>query len=277
MRTVELVPGIHSSALGFGCASILGSVDERTAKRALDCAIDYGVNHLDLARSYGYGEAENFVGKLLKGRRNQFVIASKFGIQANWKASLLKPIKPLVRVIRSKNKRNKSEGLISGTISNASNRFHDRLPCRRTVMRNSLEQSLQALKTDHLEYLFIHEPLERLIYIDELIETAQLLKEEGKIRAWGLAFMNKQKPIHESYLCHFDVLQFDNPSNKLQYDALVNQRSFSPNIIFSAMSGGDSYLKPLDKLRQIVSDFPNSVILCSMFNEEHIKANATTV
>ena len=42
MRTVELVPGIKSSALGFGCAPILGAVDGAVARRALAVALDEG-------------------------------------------------------------------------------------------------------------------------------------------------------------------------------------------------------------------------------------------
>ena len=57
MKKVELVKGIQSSVLGFGCAPILGSVGAKTATRAIDCAIDCGITHFDLARSYGYGEA----------------------------------------------------------------------------------------------------------------------------------------------------------------------------------------------------------------------------
>ncbi len=97
MRTVELVRGIKSSVVGFGCAPILGSVDGKKAKRAIHLALDNGINHFDLARSYGYGEAEKFVGKLLKGKRNEVVLASKFGIRANWKATLLRPVKPILR------------------------------------------------------------------------------------------------------------------------------------------------------------------------------------
>ena len=64
MRTVELIKGIHSSELGFGCAPIQGAVDSKSAKYAPDYAIDHGINHLDLARSYGYGDAEGLVGKI---------------------------------------------------------------------------------------------------------------------------------------------------------------------------------------------------------------------
>src|SRR3990170_3473308 len=105
MRTIELVKGIHSSVLGFGCAPILGSVDSKKAQRSLDFALACGINHLDLARSYGYGEAEHFVGTVIKNRRDKLVLASKFGIVANWKAKLLRPIKPIVRLLKENAKK----------------------------------------------------------------------------------------------------------------------------------------------------------------------------
>jgi len=63
------VKGINSSVLGFGCAPILGSKNYKISKKAIELAMENGINHFDLARSYGYGEAENFVGKLIKGKR----------------------------------------------------------------------------------------------------------------------------------------------------------------------------------------------------------------
>lgn len=104
MKTVELVKGISSSVLGFGCAPIMGSVDAKSSKRALDFAFDNGINHLDLARSYGFGEAEEFVGRLIKNKREKMVIASKFGIKPNWKASVFKSVKPIARALRGKAK-----------------------------------------------------------------------------------------------------------------------------------------------------------------------------
>ena len=101
MRKVNIAPGVDSSVLGFGCAPILGAVGAKTAQRALGCALDEGINHFDVARSYGYGEAEAFLGKFFKGRRDEVVIASKFGIRATWKAGLLRPLKPAVRTLRA--------------------------------------------------------------------------------------------------------------------------------------------------------------------------------
>jgi len=275
MRTVELANNIYSSALGFGCAPILGSVDAKTADNALNIAYDSGVNHFDLARSYGYGEAEGFVGKFIKGKRDKVVVASKFGIKANWKAKLLSPVKPLIRSI--KKNRPKEVAPISvvedkkGTIAD---RFHDRIPLNGEQMRLSLEQSLKALKTDYVDYFFVHEPLHTLNEFEDLAATASALKSEGKIRAWGLAYMRSQEHEHEAYLNRFDVLQFDNSPGALGYDKVVAARGQMPNVIFSPLRGGSKEKSPAQKLQQLFKEFPKSVILCSMFSEKHIRDNA---
>jgi len=276
MRTVELTKGIHSSVLGFGCAPIMGSIDAKTAKYALDFAIDNGINHLDLARSYGFGEAEGFVGKLLKGKRHEIVLASKFGIKPNWKASVLKSIKPIIRIVRSRTKKNEPKPALPATtgVTNIAGGFLERIvPIRSKDMRSSLEKSLRELRSDYLDYFLVHEPLQMLTYFEELRETAERLKGEGKIRAWGIAYMQSQQHLHEQYINTFDLLQFNRPVELPDYNKLVLNRGMQSNIIFSPIRGGSDGMKPAEKLKTLLGDFPNSVILCSMFNLEHLKQN----
>lgn len=261
--------------LGFGCAPILGAVDGKKAKRAIDCAIDYGVNHFDLARSYGFGEAEKFVGRALKDKRHQVILASKFGIRANWKAKLFRPVKPVVRFIKSQIKLTDQGAPGNQPVDNskfkAASGLMERVPFRGENMRKSLEESLRALRTDYLDYFLIHEPMENLLYIDELCFNAGELKKEGKICGWGLAFMQNQTQFHQQYLDKFDVLQFDHSS--MQNDAFEKYKLLA-NVIFSPLRAGLPTQTPAQKLLSVFNKFPNSVILCSMFNENHIKANA---
>nr|WP_294901007.1 aldo/keto reductase [uncultured Pedobacter sp.] len=273
MRKVELTPGIASSVLGFGCAPILGSINKKTAQYALDFALDNGINHLDLARSYGYGDAEGFVGKAIKGRRENLVLASKFGIEANWKASFMKPLKPIVRELKNFIKKNKNQTLTVTNSKNVADRFLDRIvPLRGDLMRKSLEKSLRELNTDYVDYFFIHEPFHAVTYIDEINEMANRLKEEGKIRAFGIAYMQSQEGLHKDYLNSFDILQFDKPAEFEDYNQLVKRRGNERNIIFSPMKGGGD-ASANDKLKNLLSDFNNSIVLCSMFNLAHVKEN----
>lgn len=267
MRTVELIPGVKSSVLGFGCAPVLGAIDARKAQRAIECALDNGINHFDLARSYGYGEAERFVGKVVKTKRKDLVIATKFGIQPSWIAKALIPAKPFVRMLKGEPTKHTAPD------EKVSDMFLRRVPITGILMRNSLEKSLMELGTDYIDYLFIHEPADSLHNLHELEETARRLKQEGKIRAWGIAYMRDQENLHQRYLDSFDVLQFNNSPGSVGYEEVVLKRSLKPNILFSPLRSGDPTLSASEKLSTLFNDFPNSVVICSMFNEQHLKNN----
>lgn len=275
MKKVTLFEDMESSVIGFGCAPILGAVDSKTSKKAIVQAIENGVNHFDLARSYGYGEAERFVGKLIAPLRKELIISSKFGIKANVKSQLFRPIKPLVRkLVEIKKQKNKYESDDNKPVSNViSDMFHARIALNTVEMNKSLEESLKALKTDYLDYFFIHEPLDTIINIEELIMASEELKKSGKIRAFGIAYMQDKMGFHKHYLNKFDVLQFNNAPGMEGYKELVEARGNKPNIFFSPLKGGDRNLTAKDKLVKLHQDFSNSVILCSMFNPSHINAN----
>ena len=74
--------GIATSAIGFGCMSlsgIYGSSDDGEAVKLIHEALDRGITMLDSSDMYGWGHNEEVVGKAIKGRRAQVVLATKFG------------------------------------------------------------------------------------------------------------------------------------------------------------------------------------------------------
>lgn len=285
MRHVELVPGIGSSVIGFGCAPILGAVGWSEAERAISVALDVGINHFDLARSYGYGRAEGMVGRVLRGKRDQVVLATKFGIEASAAAYLLSPLKPIIRALRPRRspvspRENPPPSPASPPQNRMASLLHRRVSLDPATMRRSLETSLRALGTDRVEYLFVHAPTEHIAKVHELAETAELLKQQGKIRAWGLGFYFKDQPVHASYLQCFDVLQFNCSPGQTTYDGICAERAGKPNILFSPFNQRRETSEPASPtaiLKRLASDFPRSVILCSMFNEEHIRKNAAAL
>lgn len=271
MKRVELLPGITTSALGFGCAPILGSVGAEDSKRALAIALDEGVTHFDLARSYGYGSAERFVGGYIKDQRSRLTIATKFGIEARRSASILAPLKPMVRALRG----GKQVSGNSSAKAQVSGLFHRRLEITPELMRKSLEKSLREIGTDYIDMFFVHETFSSITRIDEVIALAETLKGEGKIRAFGLAYMWQQKPLHKEYASGVDIHQFDNSPGTESYAEIADSRGGLPNIFFSPLRGRVEGKTPAEILQQISGDFPKSVTLCSMFKSQHIKANAT--
>jgi aryl-alcohol dehydrogenase-like predicted oxidoreductase len=273
MRRIELAPDVKSSILGFSCAPILGAIGGKVADRAIALALDGGVNHFDIARSYGYGEAEEFLGKYLEGRREKVVIASKFGIRATWKAGLMRPLKPLVRAIRNRKPATPAPSAARITPPEPRNDpFYQRIPMTSRAMVGSLERSLRALRTDYLDVFSIHEPTGVLQNLEPLIETAEFLKKQGKIRVWGLVFDWSEAKAHRSFFDRFDILQFNNSPRAAHYHETLDLRRNVANILFSPFRNRQNQ-SPSDILNQLWADFPSSVVLCSMFTPEHITAN----
>ena len=74
------------SAVGLGCMSlsgVYGDADDAASEKLIHHALDIGVNHLDSSDMYGWGHNETVLGRALKGRRDQVVLASKFGQTQN--------------------------------------------------------------------------------------------------------------------------------------------------------------------------------------------------
>jgi aryl-alcohol dehydrogenase-like predicted oxidoreductase len=81
MRKMGLA-GVRVSAVGLGTNQFGRRVDETGAAAVLDKAVELGVNFIDTAEMYSDGLSEELIGKALKGRRHQFVIATKTGALA---------------------------------------------------------------------------------------------------------------------------------------------------------------------------------------------------
>ena len=78
--------GLDVSRIGLGAMTMAGTytsegaVDDAESIRTIHRALDLGVTHIDTAEIYGPFHSEEVVGRALKGRRDQVVIATKFGL-----------------------------------------------------------------------------------------------------------------------------------------------------------------------------------------------------
>jgi aryl-alcohol dehydrogenase-like predicted oxidoreductase len=148
--------GLEVSALGLGCmgmSAFYGSTDEPEALATIDRALELGVDFLDTAEMYGPHTNEQLVGKAIAGKRDSYVIATKFGI----------------RVERGED----------GSI----NRVRDGTP---ENLRRSVEGSLERLGTDRIDLYYQHR-IDPKVPIEETVGTLGELVAEGKILHVGLS------------------------------------------------------------------------------------------
>lgn len=125
-----------------------GKVEEKELIEAVHAALDNGVTIYDTADTYGLGQSERTLGKALKGRRQEVVIADKFGVRA---------------------------GNGPTFIDNSPKYLHE-----------ALELSLKNLGTDYIDLYQIHYR-DGKTPLPVVIDTLEQLKKEGKIRCYGLS------------------------------------------------------------------------------------------
>jgi len=151
MQTRQLGP-FTVNALGLGCMSMshaYGTPDPVESERTLASALDIGYNFLDTAALYGFGKNEELLGRVLKGRRHEFVLASKCGM--------------------FKGPDGKRE--INGT------------PAK---IREVAEGALQRLQTDVIDLYYLHRR-DFNVPVEDSIGEMKRLVEEGKIRTIGIS------------------------------------------------------------------------------------------
>src|SRR6476469_817075 len=140
--------GVQVSPLCLGTMMFgaWGNRDHDDSIRIIHRALDAGINFVDTADVYSAGESEEILGKALKGRRNEVVLATKF-----WG--------PM------------GEGPNRGGVS------------RRWIM-TEVEHSLKRLQTDHIDLYQMHRP-DPAVDIDETLGALTDLVQQGKIRYVG--------------------------------------------------------------------------------------------
>src|SRR5579863_8949045 len=144
--------GLHVSALGLGCLGMsqsYGAADERESIATVHRALDLGVTLFDTAEMYGPFKNEELLGRALKGRRTEAVIATKFG----W------------RIV---------EGKAAGTDS------------RPEHVQEVAEASLRRLGTEYIDLFYQHR-VDPQVPIEDTVGAMAGLVKAGKVRYLGLS------------------------------------------------------------------------------------------
>ncbi|NJP90482.1 aldo/keto reductase [Nonomuraea sp. FMUSA5-5] len=143
--------GLEVSALGLGCmgmSEFYGQGDENESIAVIHRALDLGMNFLDTADMYGRGANEELVGRAIKGRRDEVVLATKFGVKRDGD---------------------------SRTIENSPE-----------YIRAACDASLQRLGIDHIDLYYMHRRNPD-VPVEESVGAMAELVEQGKVRHLGLS------------------------------------------------------------------------------------------
>jgi aryl-alcohol dehydrogenase-like predicted oxidoreductase len=159
------------SRIGFGTASLHHSISQNNRIKLISYAASLGITHFDTSPYYGYGLAELDLGKFLTGKRNSFTVATKIGL---YPSRFYARDSFSVRII-------KSVGKIFPSVS------LPKINLQVDYAKASLISSLKRLKTDYVDFLFLHEPDPALIQSDEILRWVESEKNAGNMRAWGIA------------------------------------------------------------------------------------------
>ena len=84
------IGSLEVSLVGIGCNNFGGRIDDKATAAVVDAAIDAGITLFDTADVYGNGKSEEFLGKAVGKRRDQVVIATKYGAMAGAKPETVK-------------------------------------------------------------------------------------------------------------------------------------------------------------------------------------------
>jgi aryl-alcohol dehydrogenase-like predicted oxidoreductase len=253
---------MECSVIGLGTgrlASAAGGLSRAKASKLIGTAEDCGINLIDTADSYAQGECEKIIGAALKGKRGRFIIVTKAGYNFSAIGGGLRLIKPLAKRVFKYFKVGKT--LAGNVRSNVSRQNFDP-----DTIRNCIDASLQRLATDYLDVFLLHSPPVHVLANEELFDLLRHLKQEGKIRHFGVS--SPDPVVLEGAFRVFNLSVIQTPVNpaqtatrnlfsefqKVKIGIIANQIFLSGKLLDSAAQNGDDK-KDFEKSKTALSSF----------------------
>ena len=166
--------------LGFGCSNLLGDKTRAQGRALLAAAYEAGVRHFDVARYYGYGDAEGVVGEFLRTvPRASVTVTTKFGLQPMRAAAQMRGAVAAVRRVM------RSSAFLRRLVSRNAHRLVHRGQFDPADAVASLDTSLRELGVDRVDVLLLHEPT-AADCTPALLDVLTAARDGGRIGAFGI-------------------------------------------------------------------------------------------
>ncbi|RZT42152.1 aldo/keto reductase [Cupriavidus agavae] len=280
------------SGLGFGCGAMLGRVGRAQALRALEVAYDNGITHFDVARSYGFGEAEMLLGQFLRGKQDRVTLTTKFGIMPPRATSSLGFAKTAARTVLSRLPGGRQ---IARAAARKMLSHRDYSPA---YARACLETSLRQLGVERLDNYLVHDPGEQDLS-EELMQCLDDARRDGKIGRWGIA-VDRHPVLSCPPALRAQALLYEANLNVLDALCKVPQAEGRPVFLARPFGGGGDAIDGAMRrppIRQAVQSLglghlddhalamhfalsqagPTGMVVTSMFTEAHLRQNVALV
>ena len=152
LPAITLPTGRITTAVGFGCASLMRLPEAGVRQRLLDLAVDIGIRHFDAARLYGLGQVEVELGGLLRRHPGQLTVATKCGLGEAHPPSASAQRQGVLRCLLQ----------LAPGLRPLARRFYGNRMVRRDFSaahcQLSLQTSLAQLGLEAVDLLLLHEP-----------------------------------------------------------------------------------------------------------------------
>jgi D-threo-aldose 1-dehydrogenase len=192
MQTITLAgTNRPTTRLGFGCGNLMGAMSRRDSLKLLESAYDAGIRHFDVAPMYGYGEAESCLGEFLQRHRGQITVTTKYGIAPPKKSAIItlgrRIAAPVIQHLPGLKHR-------LAQAANTVTRNNERPAFTAAQAKASLDRSLAALRTDHIDLWLLHEVEARDLQDDRLLTLLEDLVQQGTIGSFGIGSSAEKIP-----------------------------------------------------------------------------------
>lgn len=188
--------GLSVTKLGYGAMEVRGSriwggrpIEDAAAETILNAVVDHGITFLDTANDYG--RSEEYIGRYLAHRRDEFVLATKCGCT----------------VVRRDDTTDDTPHVWT-----------------KDNLFRGLHESLERMRTDYVDLMQLHNPSVEECESGDLVAALQEMKQQGKVRWIGISATN---PHLETYIGWgvFDAFQIPYSALEREHEELIQAAS----------------------------------------------------